>query len=490
MLSIKKEYALVLFMVTVIALAIIFKSPLIWIIIINSIILFIISIYKKLYGYILREHILPFTLSIFVMIFILLAQFLINNIDKFLGKGLGIGVLFEMVYYNMAWVIALAIPMAILVCTLMAFGRLSSDNEITAMKSSGVRFSSLIIPPIIFAALIAIVMIYFNNWVLPDMNYKARNLISNISKKNPDIIFEPNQLHNELDGHIIHFKSKDEDKFKDCFIIEHDSRNILKTITSKYAKIIDTPDEDITILLENGYVYENLNNKKNEYRIIKFDENVIKIAADNFSFQRRDTKHRGDRELTFNSIKTKITSFNKKIINANQRINDRVTMIYPQIQNISPEKALKLIKTKIDSIQKTSKKSIQTYKNIERGIRHDKSQIESNVKLTNKYLVELHKKFSIPIACIVFILIGAPLGIITKKGKFSISMAMSLIFFLIYWVFLIAGENFADKGKIDPVLSMWLPNIVLLVVGIYLNIKINKEQDTFKMPNFYFWKNK
>ena len=111
----------------------IIKSPLFWILI-SALLLFLISIYKKLYGYIIKEHLLPFFLSIFVMIFILLAQFLIKNIDKFLGKDLGIGLLFEMVYYNMAWVIALAIPMAILVCTLMAFGRLSSDNEIVEIN--------------------------------------------------------------------------------------------------------------------------------------------------------------------------------------------------------------------------------------------------------------------------------------------------------------------------------------------------------------------
>ena len=145
-------------------------------------------------------------MSLSVLFLILLAQFLLKNIDKFLGKGLEIGLLFEMVYYNMAWVVALAVPMAILVSTLMAFGRLSSDNEITAMRSSGITYLSLLGPALVFSIMVTILMMYFNNWILPDMNYKARNLISNISKKNPEVLFNQKQLHNELEGYVIYFE--------------------------------------------------------------------------------------------------------------------------------------------------------------------------------------------------------------------------------------------------------------------------------------------
>ena len=121
-------------------------------------------------------------MSLSVMVLILLAQFLLKNMDKFLGKGLPATLLFELIFYNMAWVVALAVPMAILISTLMAFGRMSSDNEITAMRSSGLTYLSMVGPALGFAVIISAIMIYFNNWVLPDMNHKARNLISNITK--------------------------------------------------------------------------------------------------------------------------------------------------------------------------------------------------------------------------------------------------------------------------------------------------------------------
>ena len=142
--------------------------------------------------------------------FVLLAQYLIKHIDKFLGKGLDIIVLIEMIYYSMAAVVALAVPMAILVCTLMAFGRLSADNEITAMKSSGIKYYSLVLPPLILSTLVAVAMIYFNNWILPDMNYKSKKLLSEISTKNPEIMFEPKQLNTQVEGFTIYIDSMDD----------------------------------------------------------------------------------------------------------------------------------------------------------------------------------------------------------------------------------------------------------------------------------------
>tara|TARA_A100001011_G_C14315157_1_gene847639 strand:+ start:203 stop:1513 length:1311 start_codon:yes stop_codon:yes gene_type:complete len=429
-------------------------------------------------------------MSLSVLILILLAQFLLKHMDKFLGKGLNISILFEMVYYNMAWVMALAVPMAILVSTLMAFGRLSNDNEILAMRSSGITYKSMLSPALIFAIAISLIMIYFNNWILPDMNYKARNLISNISKKNPDILFQEGQLHNELDGYIIYFESKDpkSGKFKNTTIIEHNNK-ITKTITSKYAELIEDYNDDlISLYLEDGFIYEK-SKKENEYRTIEFENNIIRIDANNFSFQRRTTKYRGDRELVFDSIKVKIDSFDKKIAKSKKRIKDRILIINPNYTTESPDSALTFIKDELNKLSAISatKENInaikRSLKNIERGIKHDKAQIESNSRLKNKYIVELHKKFSIPIASIVFVFAGAPLGIIARRGKFSISMAISLIFFLIYWAFLIAGEEFADQGRINPILSMWLPNIILFIIGLFLNLKTINEMKRIKIFN-------
>ena len=144
---------------------------------------------KRIDRYIFKEHLFPFVLSLLVLLFILLANFLLKSIDKFLGKGLSVTVLFEYLFYNMAWILALAVPMAVLIATLTAFGRFSADNEITAMRASGISTFKLLRSPLCFGIIMTIMMIYFNNQILPSMNHKARSLSINISKKRPDLEF-------------------------------------------------------------------------------------------------------------------------------------------------------------------------------------------------------------------------------------------------------------------------------------------------------------
>ncbi len=465
---------------------------------------------KLLYKYIFKEHLVPFLMSLSVMALILLAQFLLKNMDKFLGKGLPFSLLLELIFYNMAWVVALAVPMAMLISTLMAFGRMSADNEITAIRASGITYFSMLNPALIFATIISVFMIYFNNWILPDMNHKARNLISNITKTNPTIFFKPGQLHDELDGYIFYFDSEGNEKntFNESTIIQYDNRNIIKTIISNHAELIEDYNDDIiTIGLTDGNIYEPQKNS-DDYRIIKFKKNIIRLNTDDFSFKRKNSKYRGDRELSYDSIKSKINMLETKIIkhqdnimkeiieidttlskyvNQNTKIenyltkhkvyknkmknaDDAINFINDLIINL-PAKIN--VKNEVGEIKSVSQSKFKrSLKRTLRAIQHDKSEIEKKSKSKNKYLVELHKKFSLSIAGIVFILVGAPLGIIAKRGKFSISIAISLIFFLIYWAFLIGGEDFADKGQINPALAMWMPNIILFLIGMMLNLKI------------------
>ena len=453
--------------------------------------------YKKIYGYIIVEHLNPFMLCIFAMIFVLLAQYLIKHIDKFLGKGLEISILIEMVYYSMAAVIALAVPMAMLVCTLMAFGRLSSDNEITAMKSSGIQYFKLVLPPLIFSSIVAIIMIYFNNWILPNMNYESKKLLSEISTKNLKVILDSKQLNNQIDGFSIYFENEGKDNtkkpnqdgydfFKDVVILEKGKFNkkIKKTITSNKAyKVNNFDSQHMTFLLENGSLYQDLDD--NKYQIIKFEKNQFKMNMDQFSFSHN--QRRGDRELDFKGIKDTIKWHSDLIDKCQQKIKRHIRRI-DQISAISYPYNF-LVNQHVPNISAQRLENEKYYKNIKLAIKKENNRIDGFQKQINKFLVEMHKKFSLPIACIVFILVGAPLGVTTRKGKFSISIGISVTFFIIYWAFLIAGENFADKGSINPVLAMWLPNIILFIIGIYFNYKINAGEKIYSKPTNPFKKN-
>ena len=476
----------------------------IWsILIYSSLILYAASTYKKIYGYIIKEHLVPFLLCMFAMIFVLLAQFLIKQIDKFLGKGLDITVLIEMIYYSMAAVVALAVPMAILVCTLMAFGRLSADNEITAMKASGIQYYNLIIPPILLSTVVAVTMIYFNNWILPDMNYQSKKIISDITSKNLEIIFEPKQLNTQLEGFTIYFDSIEEDLekseeddgknfFKNVFITQHNrhDNSIIRTIVSKKAyRVNDFNNNHIIILLKNGTMYQKIDDSQ-KYRIIQFDENQIKIDKNHFAYS-GGRKQKGDRELNYKEIQDTIKFHVGLIDETKKRIRRTIGRIDPYAPVTYPFNftANYYIEEQKKLTHSSNKQNIEKYYNdTQRLIEKEKKRIHEFESQIDKFRVEMHKKFSLPVACIIFILVGAPLGVVTRKGKFSINIGISLTFFLIYWAFLIGGENFADKGSINPALAMWLPNIVLLIVGIYLNYRINNGQKIFKMPNLTIFK--
>ena len=146
---------------------------------------------KLLSKYLLREMIYPFIFSLLIITFILFINFLLRAIDRFLGKGLDLITIFEYLFLNLAWIMALSVPMAILLSSLMMFGRLSEDNEINAMRSSGISFLHIIRSPLLFGLLIAMLLTFFNNFILPEINFRARLLSGDIYRKRPDINIEP-----------------------------------------------------------------------------------------------------------------------------------------------------------------------------------------------------------------------------------------------------------------------------------------------------------
>ncbi len=423
-------------------------------------------------------------MALFVILFILLINFLLRSMDRFLGKGLETPLILEFIFLNLAWILALAVPMATLISTLMAYGRLSSDNEISAMRAISASYSVLINPALFFSIIIATIMMYFNNQILPEMNHKSRMLSSDISRKRPDLNFDVGYFIDAIPDYKFLIGNRDGKIFKDITILNSKNKYQLQTIIAKTGTI-NTVNNGVVLYLDDGIIHEYIGNNKNEYREILFDRYAVMIPVDNMQLNRRNSKIRGDREMTFTMINDKVEVYNEKIDKTLYRINNRLSVEAEKLNiiinldsldKINPNiasKILNLFEESInDSISKTDKASNSRIErrlaNLKRGIESDFSLIKSYSNSINKYLVELHKKFSIPFASIVFILIGAPIGILSRQRGIAVSAVLSLGIFIIYWAFLIAGEEFADRGLLSPMLSMWLPNIILGVIGLYI----------------------
>jgi len=430
---------------------------------------------KIINRYIIKELTVPFVSSLFILIFVLLSNFILKNMDKFLGKGLSLGTVLKFLVYNSAWIISLAIPMSILIATLMAFGRLSSDNEITAFKASGISMNKLILPAMIFGLIVFSLITPFNLWILPEMNHNVRKISHEISRNRPDIEFNE-QLLNSFSDKIIYVGKRLNTHSFDNVVIFDKAQKDHTTIMAEKGNFKSFQD-GIVINLQNGSIHEKLAN--NEYRKTYFDIYKIAIPFDQLEFNLSNNLIRQERELNVNTLLKKITSYKKNIKNSEQKITlndnkiDSLNKLLSVYENKNNLLMINMIKNQINNQIFKKDKNFKLIKNYKKQI--------------NKYSVEVHKKFSIPIACFIFILLGTPLGIMAKNSNMSVSIAISILFFIIYWSFLIAGEDFADRGRFNPALSMWAPNIFLGMIAFYLYSLISKENISFKF-NFKFLK--
>ena len=434
---------------------------------------------KVLTRYVLKEFIRSFMVSISIIYAILLIQLMIKLLDKFLGKGFDSYFLLKLLFYNTAWIIAMAIPMAVLVASILTYGKLSSDNEVVGFKSSGIRMYDIIQPSFFSAVIIACITIYFSCNVLPKMNYQARKLNHELSRKRPDVEFEENIYSDLIPNHIVKFKERDKDnksKFYDIMIHQIYNNRLTRSVIAD-SVIINSNNQDIMFNLFDGTIHERVAINE-EYRQINFENYKLKVPIDKTN--NRKLKYvRGDRELTLKMLNHNIDSLEKKIIYLKYKINKRLDLfdidtvsvnysdLMPLIDNKNTDSLLKINNKDQEKIYKVKAKANKTI------ISGYLKNIERSVNKINRNTVEMHKKFAIPIASIIFLLIGAPLGIKMQRGNMAVSMSISLMFFILYYILIVGGEQLADKNLFNPILSMWLPNLIVLAFGLLI-LKIKK----------------
>jgi lipopolysaccharide export system permease protein len=407
--------------------------------------------------YILKEHIGPFLFGFFVVTFVLVMDFIIDIMDLIIDKGLSAWTILEIFGLNLAWMLALSIPMAVLVATLMAFGRLSADNEITAIKSSGTSLYTIVTPVLVASTILAIGLVLFSNFVLPEFNHRARALMSDIGKKRPTLTFKAGIFMDEFPGYTVLIKKLDERNSRLEGITIYDTRSgpSPTTITAKRGSLEFSPDGNtLRMDLYDGEIHEVDEHDPAKYRRVNFKKHTLYIKDVGSKLVRSSSEYRSDREMTTAMMLQQIAELKDQIGEHRRRMDELGRKAVETIQRgdkiEGTHEALKASKTTLGQLQAE-----------DRAIGHLRKKI-------NSYLVEIHKKFSIPAACIVFVLIGAPLGVIAKRGGIAIGVGLSLGFFLLYWAFLIGGEELADRLIAPPFLAMWSPNIFIGAAGILL----------------------
>lgn len=457
---------------------------------------------KRLHVLLIRSFLGPFILIFFVVLFLLLMQFLWRYIDDLVGKGLTFGVIAELMFYTSASLVPMALPLAILMASLMTCGNMGENYELIALKSAGISLQRILLPLIILNVFISIGAFFFANNMLPIANLKMRSLLHDIRKQRPEMQIRPGEFYNGIDKYKIRIddKNPETNMMYGLQIYDHTERNGNRIVTfaDSGAMKITEDSRYLFITLYSGISYKeekeerrSLNNRHFPHRTDKFGKQNMVIELSGFGLERTD-------ESLFRS--------NYQMMNLNQlgyyrdslniEINGRINTLYQNMKERNYYRSpyflnRKLGKIKADTIAKTDTVNInhlfqqytlreqkEVYRDAMNAIRNGTSYLSSyqdiqkdKSRRLNKYILEWNRKFTIAFACFIFLFIGAPLGAIIRKGGIGMPVVISTVLFIFYYIITLTTDKMVAEGKINSTYGTWIASVLLTVIGVFLTYK-------------------
>lgn len=415
-------------------------------------------------------------------------QFLWKYIDELVGKGLDWQIITELIFYASAGLVPLALPLAILLSSIMTFGNLGEHYELVALKSAGISLQRIMFPLMIFIALTSLGAFYFSNNLLPRANLKSATLLYDIRQKKPAIDLGDGAFYEDIEGFVIRVarKDKETDELYDVIIYDHvEKKGNLKVIRAERGKMEISADKRYLIFsLYNGYSYEEMEGNNMPHLRTVFQEDIIRFDLSSFGFNRSDEDlfKNSYRMMNIVQLKAGVDTLRREKNTVSQKLSDR----FISAQEILSDSNNNIITSNTDSLiannypfsgfSNSELNLIHT--NAQSELRRNKSLLSSTIKIQQskdqmiiKYIIEWHRKFTLSIACIVLFFIGAPLGAIIRKGGLGSPVIISTLFFLVFHVLSITGEKIVKQGNMDPVLGMWMATAILFPVGVFLTYK-------------------
>ncbi|MEW5701890.1 MAG: LptF/LptG family permease [Candidatus Zixiibacteriota bacterium] len=447
---------------------------------------FYIPAMKRLDRYILHEHNGPFWFALVVIMLVLVVDFVPDVVRMVVTKGIPATVILQVFVLNLAWMFALSVPMAVLSATLMAFGRLSADSETLALKAAGVSLYRLIAPVLIVATLLGSGLVVFNNDVLPGANHEARRLMSDIRRKRPTLDLKANVMEDRIPGYHLLIKHIDQrsSDIADITIFDHKNRNAPRTVVAKTGTMRHSPDGHTLILeLRDGEIHEPDPQDRRKYRRTEFRQQTFYLGGVGDEWTRTDSEYRTDREKSSAQMREDVAAWRVSIRARRVAINTACSTAVRAYFVAEPDTQIAEVSlpTARGTFRPAANATSAVLRAKERAqrlgqlIERETSAIENQNRLVDQYLIEIHKKYSIPAACIVFALIGCPLGVRSRRGGIAAGLGISIGLFLLYWAFLIGGEDLADRDLVSPLVAMWSADLLIGLVGLVMLWSVTNE---------------
>ena len=399
-------------------------------------------------------------------------QFLWKYIDDLIGKGLDISQVSELMIYSIARFVPLALPIAVLISSVMVLGKLGENYELAALQSSGISLISIMKPIFIFIVLISISSFLFSNYVMPIANFKGGSLLYDIKKKKPAINIKEGIFYNDIDGFSIKIGSKDDDVLNDILIYDHkENLGNKKVISAKSGKMKITDDEkymELYLFDGNSYIEIENNNKKKKSinRKISFQKDLIRFDLSSFNMKNSEMLYKGHYAMLNNKqLSYSIDSLNNKLIDKQNLIKIRVSENYKYDANSKVDSIISLKDLNNKKIYETAINKLRILKSVSKSNADD---LNYKKTIIAKHKIEWHRKISLAFACIIMFLIGAPLGSIIRKGGFSVPLLVSILLFVVYYVISITGEKTAKDLSASPLEGMWISNFIFIPISMIL----------------------
>ncbi|HMK05071.1 MAG TPA: LptF/LptG family permease [Ferruginibacter sp.] len=458
---------------------------------------------KKLDKLILKSFIGPFIITFFVAFFVLMMQGLWKYIDDLVGKGLDLATIGKFLWYVSASMLTLAMPIAILISSIMTFGNLGESFELVAIKSSGISLLRFMRPLMWVAVLFCGITFLFANYVIPYANLKFVTLYNDIYFKKPAFDLKEGVFFTYIPNYAIKAGKKDADGKTIRNVLIYEQSNPLQNNAIIAEKGVMTMSEDKKFLefhLTNGYRYQengNTNDTATEYIRLGFQS--FKKLFDLSSLQKQNTSEdiykNNFKMLSAEQISTSLDSLYKLNDSLSRRMDrDLNTYLrYSTVDDSSWKKnpAKPAVPKNLDAIIPDSARhqvydaSVTIANNLKSSLQGTGTEIEDRRKEIRFHKIEWHRKFSLSMACFVLFFIGAPLGSIIRKGGLGMPLVFAIIFFLLFHLLNMFGEKFVKEGILTPFLGMWLAVLVLTPVGIFLTYKAMHDSQLFSKEFYY-----
>ncbi len=469
---------------------------------------------KKLHLLVFKAFIRPFIVTFFIVMFILLMLFLFKYIDDLIGKGFEWYVILELLFYASATNVAMALPLAVLLSSIMTFGSLGENYELVAIKSAGISLQRAMMPLVIVVGFLSAGTFLFSDYMLPVANLKMGSLLYDVRNQKAAFLIDEGIFNNSITGYSIRVKKKDADgqTLHDVLIYDHTGNGNVNVLFAKEGRMYRSSNEQFLVLkLKDGVRYEEKQgngaggyNPRQILMRFRFKETEQKFDLSGFKLQRTDenlfksnSAMLNLKQLTYyrDSVKNQIDSNLKSTFKIIKPFYKQYTdtlnskKLNPQIAKKQIIKNYKDVLQILPDCNKAA--TIQAAKDQAHYIKEKLAVIESyNKDYTDRwrgFMVEFHRKFTLSFSCLLLFFIGAPLGAIIRKGGLGLPVVMSVLFFLVYHIISTIGEKALKQGSVSPFLGMWIAIFVLTPLGVFLTYKATVDSALFDIDYYKQW---